>query len=401
MVERRTWSQARKLAVLFLIPGLPLLCLAVFSFFSALPVDKAALNAAVAPIEDRSARLPRAPGCGLNEIASAGGCRRVSVSAVRHEDVSFRSSIPLKGINPLRGTLTFPEPLDGPRPGVVLVGGSGPTDRDSNTPGDLITRFEVRFALFEQLAEALAKQGMVVLRYDKRACASCYKKLFDMDTFTVADFVTDARDAVAFLSERPEVSANAIVVMGHSQGGQLVPLIVKDEARVVGAVMLAGTSQTIGAVSAEQLRRLRALRVARGDYLSTWGLDAQIAKLEDCAARLEGPGYDPEESCIAPRVKQRVVRDYDALVATIPAALASLRCPVMALQGALDINVHPDQIAHYRQMLKGRDAEFHLVAGVSHPLTKGLDPTDLPRIDLEVLARLETFLGSIAQPAPL
>ena len=100
---------------------------------------------------------------------------------------------------------------------------------------------------------------------------------------------------------------------------------------------------------------------------------------------------------IAPLVKQRVIREFDDIVATIPDALGALDCPVMALQGNLDINIHPQQLRHYQGMLAGRDAEFHLVRGVGHTLTNGLTPSDPPRIDPTVLTLVHEFLGSIPQ----
>ena len=370
--------------------------LSVLAGLSWVDLDPAAIDAAAEPIEDRSSRhLFAGRGCGLTAVSTPTGCRAHPRVAVREVEVGITSSLVSKGIGTLLGTMSVPDGLEGPRPAVLLVGGSGPTDRDAMMDGDLVTRLSEPFGLFKALADHLALQGLVVLRYDKRSCAACYGRRVDWESFEFSDYVTDARDAVEWLSGRPEVNPRAIVIVGHSQGGQLAPLIASGDDRIAGVVMLAGTSQTLNAVSIEQLERAETLRRAQWDLFGAWSLRAMISRYSECSGRLEGPAYDPEERCVAPTISQRQVRRFDDLVAGIPDALTSLECPVMALQGTVDLNVHPGQVETYRQIMAGRDAEFHLVRGVDHCMTNALSPATPPRVDGEVLERVSAFLASI------
>ena len=87
----------------------------------------------------------------------------------------------------LAGTLTLP-PGDGPFPAVVLVAGSGPNTRDEPIFGRQI---------FLVLADHLTRQGIAVLRYDKRGTGEStgnYAKA------TTLDFAADVEAGMAFLS---------------------------------------------------------------------------------------------------------------------------------------------------------------------------------------------------------
>ncbi|MEO1338395.1 MAG: hypothetical protein AAFV29_22320 [Myxococcota bacterium] len=79
--------------------------------------------------------------------------------------------IPANGIV-LKGTLTLSTKETSPRPGLLLVHGSGPQSRDVEVPGQLAMTFGAKVRVFADIANALAKAGYAVLRYDKRTCGS-------------------------------------------------------------------------------------------------------------------------------------------------------------------------------------------------------------------------------------
>jgi uncharacterized protein len=71
----------------------------------------------------------------------------------------FEVTIP--GQFPLAATLTIPEGSSGKYPLVVMVHGSGPTDRDSNAKG-------MPMNIFKELSEVVASEEFASIRYDKR-----------------------------------------------------------------------------------------------------------------------------------------------------------------------------------------------------------------------------------------
>ncbi len=143
----------------------------------------------------------------------------------------------------LDGTLLLPLLSELQRvPGIVLVGGSGPTDRDGNN--ELVP---LRIDLLKQIAELLAKNGIASLRYDKRGVGASAKQapagLEAQERFYAWDnYVGDVMAAHAELLRHDEVKPYATALLGHSEGG----LLVLAAAAAMGkrtpyAVVLAGT----------------------------------------------------------------------------------------------------------------------------------------------------------------
>lgn len=127
----------------------------------------------------------------------------------------------------LAGTLTIPEG-DGPFPGAILVSGSGPQNRDEALMGH---------RPFLVLADHLTRAGIAVLRYDDRGIAG---STGDFSAATSEDFASDALAALAFLAARPEVDAQKVGIIGHSEGGLVGPMAAARSASVGFVVMLAG-----------------------------------------------------------------------------------------------------------------------------------------------------------------
>ena len=127
----------------------------------------------------------------------------------------------------LPGTLAVPNG-DGPFPAVVLVHGSGPSDRDGTVGGTQI---------FRDLAAGLASRGVAVLRYDKRTYAAPQSVDLAKDSLD-DETVRDAVSALELLRSTPRVDADRLFVLGHSLGGMLGPRIVaEDGGRVAGLVL--------------------------------------------------------------------------------------------------------------------------------------------------------------------
>jgi pimeloyl-ACP methyl ester carboxylesterase len=125
------------------------------------------------------------------------------------EDVGFGDE--KAGVR-LAGTLTVPEGK-GPFPGVVLVSGSGPQNRDEEILGH---------RPFLVLADYLTRRGIAVLRYDDRGVGDSEGSFQSATTF---DFADDARAALDFLAGRPEIDARRVGVIGHSEGAIVASIL--------------------------------------------------------------------------------------------------------------------------------------------------------------------------------
>ena len=247
----------------------------------------------------------------------------------------------------LAGTLTVPDGA-GPFPGVVLVSGSGPQNRDAEVFGH---------RLFHVLADRLARRGIAVLRYDDRGVA---ESTGDYGAATTADLALDAQAVTEYLAGRPEVATAGIV--GHSEGGVIAPLVANASDDVGFVVLLAGAAVPGRDVLAYQLTRdvagvSDAARTAFADAVGraldevSTGNAADAADRARAALRTEtAPLPEADREALAPYVTavERVVAGLAGpweryFIGYDPApALRSLDVPALAVFGGLDRQVRAD-----------------------------------------------------------
>lgn len=173
----------------------------------------------------------------LNLTKSEGGAASAAPDRPQEPELplpyaSIDLSIPNRSADvTLAGTLTLPEG-PGPFPGVVLVSGSGPQNRDEALMGH---------RPFYVLSDHLTRQGIAVLRYDDRGVDA---STGDFATATSEDFTSDALAAVAFLQGHQSVADDAVGIVGHSEGGMVGPMAAARSDEVAFVVMLAGPGIT-------------------------------------------------------------------------------------------------------------------------------------------------------------
>ena len=254
-------------------------------------------------------------------------------------------------LGPLPGTLTMPKGA-GPFPAVVLVGGSGPHDRDEtigpNKP-------------FRDLAHGLAAAGIASLRYDKRTLVYGAKLAADTH-FTVDQEVTDdALSALNALARQPHINRRRLFVIGHSLGAMLAPRIGQRDPRLAGLVLMAAPARPLLAVSAQQLRELGAGKGATATQIA-----AQEKAIVDERALLDkaDPAQPPTGSFgNAPQSYWLSLHQYDQV-----AVAKGLSMPMLFLQGGADFQVSPTMdFAGWKHALGDKaPVSFHLYPGLSH-----------------------------------
>ena len=146
----------------------------------------------------------------------------------------------------VEGTLLLPNTQEEKSiPLVILIAGSGPTDRDGNQS------FMKNDAL-KKIAEALSQKGIATFRYDKRIVKQIRNQNIDKN-ISFDDFVIDARSVIGFFKSKFET----IIVAGHSQGS-LVGLLALD-AGASGFISLAGAGKPIDEILEEQIAKTAAV----------------------------------------------------------------------------------------------------------------------------------------------
>jgi len=137
------------------------------------------------------------------------------------------------------GTITIP-PGDGKFPAVLLITGSGAQDRDE-------TIFSHK--PFAVIADALTRDGFVVLRVDDRGIGS---STGNFATSTTADFVKDVNTSFDYLKSRPEVNDKKVGLLGHSEGAMIAPVVASQRKDVDFIVLLAAPGVKIIDLMTEQ-----------------------------------------------------------------------------------------------------------------------------------------------------
>jgi pimeloyl-ACP methyl ester carboxylesterase len=290
-----------------------------------------------------------------DDIASV-AARQVVVSRANDE----RVRIPANGFT-LAGTLSKPKATAGaPLPAVILVGGSGPADRDGIAFG---------IPTLGELAGGLADAGLIVLRYDKRGVGQSGGR---PETAGLSDFSDDQRAAIKFLQSRKDVDPKRIAVVGHSEGG-LVSLISADREKRIAAVVLLATPGIPGSdlVLAQQQRILDRSNLAETDKQARIDLQKRINE-----AAMTGKGLEQFPADVRRQIDNA---EFQSLLSTDPGRiLPNIRQPVLIVQGLLDTQVEPSNADRLETLARQRKppATVHVVKvpGINHllvPATTG------------------------------
>ena len=144
----------------------------------------------------------------------------------------------------LNGTLFSPEKINSKTRLVILIAGSGPTDRNGNQTGAVNNSLKL-------LAINLAKEDIVVFSYDKRIIAQMKTGLVDEKNLSFEDFIDDAKSVIKFFKIKNQYSK--IIIAGHSEGALIGMVAAKDLAD--GYISLDGAGRSIDKVIAEQIQK--------------------------------------------------------------------------------------------------------------------------------------------------
>ncbi len=276
------------------------------------------------------------------------------------------------GNNQLAGTLSLPAGM-GPFPAVVLISGTGHNTRDEDVWGHKV---------FLVLADALNRDGIAVLRYDKRGVGG---STGDYDSATTVDFTSDAEAAVKWLRSQPRIDPAHLGVLGHSEGGIIAPAVAVEDPGVAFVVMIAGpairgdklfvlqsamTSKDYGAPGAYIARRKIFDQKLYDAIISAPSAAAALDQARAMVTRgVDEKIVDPDE---AKTLAQDATRPWERyFLAYDPApTLARVTVPVLALNGALDVQVPAvEDLAAARMALKNNpNATLLELPGMNHLL---------------------------------
>jgi alpha-beta hydrolase superfamily lysophospholipase len=245
----------------------------------------------------------------------------------------------------LAGTLLLPDGA-GPWPAVLVVAGSGPTDRDGNNP-----LLPAPFDNLKRLAQALAARGIASLRYDKRGVGGSTYPGLSEEALRFEHLVDDAVALAQALAQDARIASISLV--GHSEGA-LIAALAAEDAQARALVSIAGAGHRASALMRRQVDEQLPADLAGPARSALAALEAQqpVADVPDALVLLFRPTvqaylmswfrYDPAE------------------------VLTDLSLPVLLVQGGRDTQVG---VADAQRLQGARpDARLAIVDGMDHLL---------------------------------
>jgi uncharacterized protein len=247
----------------------------------------------------------------------------------------------IRGAVKLLGILSLPDG-EGPFPGVVLLAASGPEDRDEDVVGHKV---------FVVLADYLLRQGIAVLRYDKRGVGHSGGQ---PNQSTFEDRVSDAEVASRYLRNSPGINPRKVGIVGHSEGGSIAPAVAAADPDVSFVVAMAGSglsgefrvtqmqvtmAQLKGATPQQQsairdlsARIFRVVAENKDDAVASQHIDTLIDEAVK-AHTLDGDAAEATRQIMTPSFVREALSDHPIDY------LKKVHVPVLALVGSLDQTV--------------------------------------------------------------
>ena len=329
-------------------------------------VDDAKSSASVVPVGSAEPAQPA--------TAAAPGCVDQDIVVDSGENVR------------LAGTLTLPSAgLDqGARyPAVLLISGSGPQDRDGNTPPSYMTN------IFRRMAERLAAAGIAVLRYDDRGVGASTGNFESAGLF---DLAGDARAMAASLKRHPSIDPSRIAVVGHSEGACIASMLASVDAQIAACVIMAGASTTLDALMIEQI-----------EYQATFDeLDeasrSMAADLLPAVKQFVQDARDGKGSSVVPGNLQWL-REHMQIDPV--GQVRAVRAPILIVQGEKDLKVkpyHAEVLAEAARSAGNRSVAVVRLPNTTHEFLEwpygnpGFDPMDPMRIVEGLFEAVEGWL---------
>lgn len=285
----------------------------------------------------------------------------------------------------LEGTLLVPEAKLG-MPVVLLVAGSGPTDRNGNQPG-------LHHNALLLLAQGLAQYGIASLRYDKRGVGQSISAATKEEDLRFEHYVADVRDWITWLGK--DKRFGKMTVLGHSEGA-LLGMLAAQRSRVAQVVLIGSPGRAASEVLQRQL-------VEQPAEIQTLALPVLRQLQQGKRVATVNPAL---YSLFRPSVQPYLLSwfKYD------PAKeIAKLKVPVLVLHGTTDIQVSAEDAALLE--MANPEATVIMMEGMNHILKLSVpdraqnwntyNQPELPVMPelLNLVARFITQAGKLDNPS--
>lgn len=274
----------------------------------------------------------------------------------------------------LKGTLYSPIKANSKTNLVILIAGSGPTNRSGNQMGMINNSLKY-------LAEGLAQNGIAVYSYDKRIFAQMVNNTLDEKTLRFEDFINDAKEVVNHFKDEKKYSK--IYIAGHSEGS-LIGMVAAN-GLADGYVSLAGAGRGIDKVIVEQIVK------------QAPNLKEEAEK--DFELLKEGKSVETKNPMLSTIFRPSVQPYFTSWLKFDPQIeIQKLSIPILIINGTKDIQVPPSDAALLHSANKS--SKLLIIENMNHIFkeikvdednTKSYSNPDLPVIP-ELISAITNFI---------
>lgn len=274
--------------------------------------------------------------------------------SMREIEVTIQSAYPLKG------TLTLPTSNNETHAAILIVSGTGESDRDGNVKG-------MKLNIYKDLAQYMDTLGFVTLRYDKRGT---HQSGGDFYKTGLWDLIDDAASAIRFLKEYRDVDESRIIILGHSEGAVLAPAIHHKEA-VSGLILLSGlissTKEMLFKQNEMLVKEIRGITGVKGLFIKLFKVADRIQRQKEVLTKKIMQSSQPVMMYKGVKVNAKWYREHNHY--NIEEYLRGLTIPVLAVTGDKDVQVPPEDVKKIDLFAQG-DTEWHIIPNMNHMLRK-------------------------------
>jgi len=244
----------------------------------------------------------------------------------------------------ISGTITVPDEVK-ISPVVLIIAGSGPTDRDCNSPMGIQTN------AYKMLAENFAKNGISTLRYDKRGIGKSKAAMTSESELRFETYVNDVVSWISLLNTDKRFSK--VILLGHSEGS-LLGMIAAEQTSVGAYISVAGAGKSADKIIQEQLK----------DKLPPELMDESNKIIDSLKAGKTVKDVNPS---LVSLYRLSVQPYMISWIKFDPAKeISNLKVPVLIIQGTTDLQVTVDD-AKLLSVAKP-DAKLLIIENMNHVL---------------------------------
>jgi len=268
-----------------------------------------------------------------------------NITAAPADPALNESAVSVKTLSgSISGTLAIPKNATRKIPVILIIAGSGPIDRDGNSP-----KLGIAANDYKLLASDLGKNGIATLRYDKRMVGQSISSTKESELH-FDDYVDDAVVLIDFLSNDQRFSK--IIVLGHSEGSLVGMLAVRDEP-VKGYISVAGAGDSADKIVTDQLKSQ-----------PQWISDGFKVILDSLKKGKFTPKVDPALYFVArPDIQPYLLTWFRF---NPQKEIRKVKIPTLILQGTTDLQV---KVEDAEKLKKGKsDATLVIIKDMNHVL---------------------------------